>query len=85
MSSDVLEEAPLEVWAEFSDDPGEVIPEPALVFCSKSLACEAFPLAWVSPDKGVDRSGKGLCIKGGDVVPYWGWREVSCALGCDDG
>ena len=81
MACDVFEEAPAKGWAKFSDDPGNVVPEPPRVFIEVALSCEAFRLAGVSGKQGVEGAGEGASIEGGDIVPDRGVGQVSSALG----
>lgn len=84
MSGDVLEKAPAEAWPKFGDDPLNVGPEVSLVVFAFPLSRLAERLAGVSGEDGVDRSGEGLGVEGGNVIPDRGWGEVSGPLGGDE-
>ena len=85
MPRDVLEKAPTEGWAEFSDDPLNIGPQVPLVVLSAALSCLAERLAWVSGKQGVDRSGEWLGVECGNIVPDRRGGEVSGPLSGDKG
>lgn len=85
MPLDVFEEDEFEVWPEFSGDPLDVGEKVSLVALAFSLSGVAEWLAWVSGDEGVDGPCEWSSVEGGDVVPDRGGREVSGALGGDEG
>jgi hypothetical protein len=85
MSGDVLEKAPAQGWAEFSDDPFDVGPQVPFVVFAFALSGRAEWLAWVSCKHGVDCTGEGLGVEDGDVIPDGRWGEVSGALSGDKG
>jgi hypothetical protein len=85
MPGNILEKAPSEAGAELFDNSLDIGPKVPFVVFAFSLSSLRERLAWVSGEKCVEGSGKGSCVKCGDVVPDWGRGEVSGALGvCED-
>jgi hypothetical protein len=82
---DVFEKDPSQSWPKFVGNSCDIGPQVPLVIGSLALSCHAERLAGVSGKDGVDRAPEGLSVKGGDIIPDRGWREVSGPLGCDDG
>jgi hypothetical protein len=82
---DVLEKAPTQAGSEFPDDPFDVGPEVAFVVLSLALSGLTERLAGVSGKQGVDASGEGRRVEGGDVIPDWRGGEVSGPLGGNEG
>jgi hypothetical protein len=80
---DVFEEDPFGLA--FTDDTGDVGPEVPLVVGSLALSCHAERLTGVSGEYGVDCASEGPAVKGGDIIPDRGWREVSGPLGGNEG
>jgi hypothetical protein len=79
---DVLKEYPS--GADFSNDAGDVGPEVPLVILAASLSCHAERLTGVACKDGVDCPLEGPSVKGGEVGPDRGGREVSGPLGGDE-
>lgn len=84
MSGHVLEEAPTQLVAKFSDDPLDVGPEVAGIVFAFALSGHAERLAGVSCNEGVEGAGIGPGVEGFDVVPDWGGGEVSGPHPCDE-
>lgn len=84
MSGNVFEEDPCEVRSKFPDDPFNVGPEMPLVLFPAPLSGLTERLAGVSGDEGVDSTGEGAGVEGGDVVPDRGGPEVSGVLRGDE-
>lgn len=84
MPGDVFEEDPAEGWTEFPGDPGDIGPEVALIISALALSSGAERLTGVSGKQGVEGSGEGFRIEGGDIIPDVGRGEVSRPLGSDD-
>ena len=78
MASDVFEKHPSGL--DFSDDPGNVGPQVALVVFAAALSCMAERLTRVSGKDGVDRASEGASVECGDIIPYGGWGEISGPL-----
>lgn len=81
MPGDVFEEDPAEGWTEFPGDPGDIGPEVAFIVGALALSSGAEWLAGVSGKQGVEGSGEGAGIEGGDIVPDRGVGQVAGALG----
>jgi len=79
---DVFEEDPSRLH--LSDDPSNVWPEVPLVGIAFALPCLAKRLAGVSGEDGVDAASQLASVECDDIVPDGRWREISCALRCDD-
>lgn len=84
MTSDVLEKAPAQAGAKFSDDPLDVWPQVPRVLFTLALSRLGKRLAWISSEKGVDDAAPWACVESLEVVPDWGSVQVSGALACDE-
>jgi hypothetical protein len=78
----VFEEDPL--WAALIDDPSDIWPEVAGIFCAAALSRFAEGLAGVSGEDDVEGTAEGAGIKAAQIVPDWGRGEIPCALGGDE-
>jgi hypothetical protein len=83
MTGDVFEETPSGLNLRY--DAGNFWPEVAGVILAFSLARAGKRLAGVSGKHGVNNAAPWPAVKGADVIPDRGWREVSGTLGGDDG
>ncbi len=79
---DVFEKDPC--GTAFSDDTGDVWPEVAGIVGASTFSGSAERLAGISGEYDVERTVKGPGIKAAQVVPDWGWGEITRALGCDE-
>ena len=83
MPGDVFEEHP--PGLDFTDDPGNIGPQMALVPGPAARSGLTEGLAGISGKDDVDDPAKGASVKAGDVVPDRGGGEISGALGGDKG
>jgi len=85
VACDVFKEDPSQPVTEFAGNSCDMGPEVPWIVDAFALSCHAERLAWVSGKDGVDSTSEWLGIECGEVVPDWGWGEVSGALCRDDG
>ena len=82
MPGDVFEENPF--GTAFPDDASDVWPEVPGIVGTTALSGSAERLAGISGKDDVEGTVKGTGIEAPQIVPDWGWGEISCALGCDE-
>ena len=80
--SDIFEEDPFR--GAFPDDAGDFGPEVAGIVSATAFASGAEGLAGISGEDDVESAAERAGIKAAQVVPDWGWGEISCALGGDE-
>ena len=82
MTGDVFEKDPLR--AALRDDAGDLWPKVAWVVCPAALSSRAERLAGISGEDGVEGTAKWSGIKTPQIIPEWGWGEISGELACDE-
>ena len=82
VTGDVFEKDPFR--RTFSDDPGDLGPEVAGILGATTFSGGAEGLARISGEDDVERTVEGPGIETAQVVPDWGWDEISRALGGDE-
>ena len=82
MAWDVFKKDPLR--GTFSDDPGDLGPEVPRIVGPATLASGAEGLAGISGQHCVEGTVEGAGIEGSQVIPDWGWGEITSALGRDE-
>ena len=82
VTGDVFEEDPF--GGTIPDDPGDLRPEVAGIIGTAALSGGAEGLARISGEDDVDSPAKRPGIETAEIIPDWGWGEVSRALGCDE-
>ena len=68
----------------FPDDPGDVWPEMPGIVGAATFSGRAEGLAGISGEDDVEGPAEGAGIEAAQVIPDWGWGEVSRALGGDE-
>nr|WP_303626393.1 hypothetical protein [Roseovarius sp. M141] len=82
VAGDVFEEDPC--GTAFLDDTGDVWPEVAGIVGTATFSGGAEGLAGISGEDDVECTVKGPGINASQIIPDWGWGEVSCKLGGDE-
>jgi hypothetical protein len=68
----------------FGDDPGDLGPEVPGIVGTATFSGRAEGLAGVSGEDDVEGTVKGAGIEAAQIIPDWGWGEISRALGGDE-
>ena len=68
----------------FPDDAGDLRPEVAGIICLTALTGRAEGLAGVSGEDDVEGTVEGPGIETAEIIPDWGRREITRALGGDE-
>ena len=82
VTRDVFEEHPFRLA--FPDNPGDLRPEVAGIIGPATLSGSAKGLAGVTGEDGIEGTVEGPGIETAQVIPDWGWGEISRALGGDE-
>ena len=82
MTGDVFEEDPFR--GAFPDDTGDLGPEVPWIVGTAAFARGAEGLAGISGEDGIEGTVEGPGIETAQVIPDWGWGEISRALGRDE-
>ena len=82
MAGDVFEKDPF--GGAFPDDAGDLGPEVPRIVGPAALSGSAEGLAGISREDGIEGPAKWPSIETAQIVPDWGWGEVSRALGGDE-
>ena len=82
VTGDVFKEDPF--GGTFPDDAGDFGPEVARVIGTAAFASRAEGLAGISGEEDVEGAAKRPGIETAQIIPDWGWGEISCSLGGDE-
>ena len=82
VTGDVLNEDPF--GAALADDAGDLGPQVAGIIGPAAFACCAKRLAGITGEDGIEGTAEGAGIEAAQIIPDWGWGEVSIALGGDE-
>jgi hypothetical protein len=79
---DIFEKDPFR--GAFADDPGDVGPEVTGIIGPAALSSGTKGLAGISGEDDVEGTAEDTRIETAEIIPDWGWGEISCALGGDE-